>query len=435
MEAPPAWAESAELREIQQRALPRGLSPALDFVVDRAAGSLVWSSEGEEFIDFVGGIGVLNVGHGHPEVLAAAHRQIDRLVHVSAQVALYEPYLRLADRLCQLAPGDFPKKAILFSTGAEAVENTVKIARSHSGRPGIVAFSQAFHGRTLLGMSLTDAVKPYKEGFGPFAPDVYRSPFPYQYWGWDAARALSALEDSLRTSWPPDRMAAFLIEPVLGEGGFVPAPPEFLQGLRRLADRRGMLLIADEVQSGIGRTGRLFAIEHSGVAPDLVASAKSLGGGFPIAAVVGRAEVMDGPTPGQLGSTFGGNPVACAAALAVLDLVESEGLLGRAQQLGSILEERMGEWQRRYPLVGDVRVLGAMAGLELVSDRLTREPATGATERIVAGCRQRGLLLLRAGPHHNVIRTLMPLNIPEQLLLQGLDTLEQELAQASGARD
>ena len=435
MEAPPAWAESAELREIQQRALPRGLSPALDFVVDRAAGSLVWSSEGEEFIDFVGGIGVLNVGHGHPEVLAAAHRQIDRLVHVSAQVALYEPYLRLADRLCQLAPGDFPKKAILFSTGAEAVENTVKIARSHSGRPGIVAFSQAFHGRTLLGMSLTDAVKPYKEGFGPFAPDVYRSPFPYQYWGWDAARALSALEDSLRTSWPPDRMAAFLIEPVLGEGGFVPAPPEFLQGLRRLADRRGMLLIADEVQSGIGRTGRLFAIEHSGVAPDLVASAKSLGGGFPIAAVVGRAEVMDGPTPGQLGSTFGGNPVACAAALAVLDLVESEGLLGRAQQLGSILEERMGEWQRRYPLVGDVRVLGAMAGLELVSDRLTREPATGATERIVAGCRQRGLLLLRAGPHHNVIRTLMPLNIPEPLLLQGLDTLEQELAQASGARD
>lgn len=424
-----------ELLAIRERSLPRGLTPALDFVVERAAGSQVWSLEGGEYIDFVGGIGVLNVGHGHPKVVAAAHRQIDQLIHISAQIAVYQPYLRLADQLCRLAPGDFPKKAILFSTGAEAVENTVKIARSHTGRPGIVAFSQAFHGRTLMGLSLTDTVKPYKEGFGPFAPEIYRSPFPYEYWGWDTDRALQALEESLRISWPSDRLAAFLIEPVLGEGGFVPAPVEFLQGLRRLADRHRLLLIADEVQSGIGRTGRLFAVEHSGVAPDLMSIAKSLGGGFPLSAVVGRAEVMDAPTPGQLGSTYGGNPVACAAALAVLEVIESEGLLARAEVLGSILEERMGEWSRRFPLVGDVRVLGAMAGLELVTDQATKEPATAATERVIDGCREEGLLVLRAGPHHNVIRTLMPLNIPEELLLQGLDTLERQLARASGGKD
>ncbi|HUY10140.1 MAG TPA: aspartate aminotransferase family protein [Candidatus Dormibacteraeota bacterium] len=435
MAEPLTPSRSDELLAIRYRSLPRGLKPAVDFLVDRAQGSQVWSMAGDEYIDFIGGIGVLNVGHSHPKVVAAAHRQIDQLVHISAQVAVYEPYLHLVDQLCQLTPGDFSKKAILFSTGAEAVENTVKIARSHMARPGIVAFSQAFHGRTLLGMSLTDTVKPYKEGFGPFAPEIYRSPFPYQYWGWDTARALDALEESLRTSWPAERMAAFLIEPVLGEGGFVPAPFEFVQALRRLADQRGLLLIADEVQSGIGRTGRLFAIEHSGVAPDLMAIAKSLGGGFPLSAVVGRAQVMDAPTPGQLGSTYGGNPVACAAALAVLEVIDQEGLLSRAEVLGSILEERMGEWSRRFPMVGDVRVLGAMAGLELVQDRATKAPASEATQKVIDGCRERGLLVLRAGPHHNVIRTLMPLTISEELLLQGLDILEHELARVSSGRD
>jgi 4-aminobutyrate aminotransferase/(S)-3-amino-2-methylpropionate transaminase len=401
------------------------LKPAFDFVAARASGSQVWDQDGAGYIDFVGGIGVLNIGHGHPRVLAAAHRQTDLLIHTSAQIAAYEPYLRLAQRLCELAPGDFAKKAIFFSTGAEAVENTVKIARSFTGRPGIVAFTQAFHGRTLMGMSLTDTVKPYKLGFGPFAPEIY--------WGWDGRRALEELEESLRTKWPADSMAAILIEPVLGEGGFVPAPIEFLRGLRQLADRRGLLLIADEVQSGIGRTGKLFAIEHSEVAPDLIAVAKSLGGGFPLSGVVGRAEVMDAPSPGQLGSTYGGNPVACAAALAVLDVIEEEGLLARAAVIGSILEERMEEWQRRYRLVGDVRVLGAMAGLELVSDRASREPATAETKEIIDGCRDRGLMALGAGPHHNVIRTLMPLNIPDELLLQGLDILEGELARVSEA--
>ncbi|MFZ0995663.1 MAG: 4-aminobutyrate--2-oxoglutarate transaminase [Candidatus Dormiibacterota bacterium] len=431
-ESPPITSD--ELLAIREASLPRGLKSAFDFVAARASGSQVWDQEGVGYIDFVGGIGVLNVGHGHPRVMAAAHRQIDLLIHTSAQVAGYEPYLRLAQRLCQLAPGDFAKKAIFFSTGAEAVENTVKIARSFTGRPGIIAFSQAFHGRTLMGMSLTDTVKPYKAGFGPFAPEIYRTPFPYEYWGWDGERALETLEDALRTTWPADRMAAILIEPVLGEGGFVPAPPGFLRGLRQLADRRGLLLIADEVQSGVARTGKFFAIEHSQVAPDLIAVAKSLGGGFPLSGVVGRAEVMDAPWPGQLGSTYGGNPVACAAALAVLDVIDQEGLLARAAVIGSILEERMQEWQRRYRLVGDVRVLGAMAGLELVRDRGTREPAPEETKKIIDGCRDRGLMALGAGPHHNVIRTLMPLNIPDELLLQGLDILESELARVSEAR-
>jgi 4-aminobutyrate aminotransferase/(S)-3-amino-2-methylpropionate transaminase len=431
-ESPPITSD--ELLAIREASLPRGLKSAFDFVAARASGSQVWDQEGVGYIDFVGGIGVLNVGHGHPRVMAAAHRQIDLLIHTSAQVAGYEPYLRLAQRLCQLAPGDFAKKAIFFSTGAEAVENTVKIARSFTGRPGIIAFSQAFHGRTLMGMSLTDTVKPYKAGFGPFAPEIYRTPFPYEYWGWDGERALETLEDALRTTWPADRMAAILIEPVLGEGGFVPAPPGFLRGLRQLADRRGLLLIADEVQSGVARTGKFFAIEHSQVAPDLIAVAKSLGGGFPLSGVVGRAEVMDAPWPGQLGSTYGGNPVACAAALAVLDVIDQEGLLARAAVIGSILEERMQEWQRRYRLVGDVRVLGAMAGLEMVRDRGTREPAPEETKKIIDGCRDRGLMALGAGPHHNVIRTLMPLNIPDELLLQGLDILESELARVSEAR-
>ncbi len=410
--------------------MPRGLSSAFPVVAERASGAELWDADGRRYIDFAGGIGTVNVGHGHPRVLEAAHRQLDRLVHSAAQVAIYEPYLSLADRLCDLAPGDFPKRAVLFNTGAEAVENAVKIARSATGRPAVIAFSQAFHGRTLLGLSLTDTVHPYKEGFGPFVPEIYRAPYPYAYWGWGSERALAALEELLRTTVPADRVAALLIEPVLGEGGFVPAPFDFMRRLRQLADRSGMALIVDEVQSGVGRTGRFFAVQHSGVAPDLIALAKSLGGGLPLSAVVGRAELMDAPGPGGLGSTFGGNPVACAAALAVLDVIEDEGLLARAELLGSILEERLGDWRRRFPVVGDVRVLGAMAGVELVRDRETREPAAELTQQVLGGCRERGLLLLGAGPRHNVVRTLMPLNLPEPLLLEGLDVLEGELARA-----
>jgi 4-aminobutyrate aminotransferase/(S)-3-amino-2-methylpropionate transaminase len=277
-------------------------------------------------------------------------------------------------------------------------------------------------------MSLTDTMHPYKEGFGPFAPEVHRAPYPYEYWGWDSDRSLAELEEILRTTVPADHVASILIEPVLGEGGFVPAPFEFLQGLRRLADRTGIALIADEVQCGVGRTGRFFAIEHSGVAPDLIAVSKSLGGGFPLAGVIGRAALMDAPGPGGLGSTFGGNPVACAAAMAVLDVIEQDGLLARAELLGSVLEERFADWRRRFRLVGDTRHLGAMAGLELVQDRERKVPAGTEAADVVAGCQAQGLLLLRAGPSHNVLRTLMPLNIEEELLLRGLDILEVQLA-------
>ncbi|MGH7609768.1 MAG: 4-aminobutyrate--2-oxoglutarate transaminase [Candidatus Dormibacteria bacterium] len=411
------------------RWLPRALHPAHALVLSSAAGAEVVDDRGRRYIDFAGGIGVLNVGHGHPRVLAAAHRQLDRLVHTSAQVALYPDYLELVQRLVALAPGEFPKKAVLFSTGAEAVENTVKIARAWTGRPAVIAFSGAFHGRTLLGMSLTDAMRPYKEGFGPFAPEVYRAPYPYPYRGWDAQRAISGLEQLLGEGVAPDQVAAIVIEPVLGEGGFVAAPPEFMRRLRELCDLEGIVLVADEVQCGLGRTGRLFGIEHSGVVPDLVAVAKSLGGGLPISAVIGRAEIMDAPGPGSLGSTFGGNPVACAAALQVLAVIEEEGLLARARNLGAIMQERMEEWQRRLPLVGEVRVLGAMAGLELVEDRSTRRPAASATTRVLDHCRERGLLLLSSGPGHNVLRTLMPLTISDQLLDQGLDILEAALEQ------
>jgi 4-aminobutyrate aminotransferase/(S)-3-amino-2-methylpropionate transaminase len=404
--------------------------PAHPILVERAHGSSVWDGGGREYIDFAGGIGVLNVGHGHPAVVAAAHRQLDLLIHTSFQVAAYRPYLDVVERLSRLAPGPHPKKALLLNSGAEAVENAVKIARLYTGRPAVVAFTGGFHGRTLLTMSLTGTDRPYKEGFGPFVAEVHRSPFPYEYRGWDSARSLAALEALFAGLLAPEQVAAVVIEPVLGEGGFVPAPFEFLQGLRAICDRHGIVLVVDEVQSGMGRTGKLFAIEHSGVEPDLMTVAKSLGGGLPLSAVIGRAEIMDAPGPGSLGGTFGGNPVACAAALAVLDLVEDGSLLQRATTLASILEERLGEWGRRYRLVGDVRQLGAMAGVELVRDRDTKEPADQETAAIIAGCREEGLLVLRSGPAHNVIRALMPLTIEEEPLLRGLDILEGQLRRA-----
>jgi 4-aminobutyrate aminotransferase/(S)-3-amino-2-methylpropionate transaminase len=430
----PSPAAGVALAELAERFLPRAMVPAHPLVIDRAQGSRIWDLSGREYIDFAGGIGVLNVGHGHPLVIAAAHQQLDRLVHTSYQVAAYEPYLLLAERLCRLAPGGAPKKAVFLNSGAEAVENAVKIARLRTGRAAVVAFTGAFHGRTLLTMSLTGTDRPYKEGFGPFVAEVHRAPYPYEYHGWSSERALQALEELLAGPAPAPEVAAMVVEPVLGEGGFVPAPAAFLQGLRRICDREGILLIADEVQSGMGRTGRLFAIEHSGVEPDLITVAKSLAGGLPLSAVIGRAEIMDAPGPGSLGGTFGGNPVACAAALAVLDVVESEGLLARAELLGSLLEERFADWKRRYSLVGDTRGLGAMAGLEMVSCREDKLPAEAEAAAVVAGCREQGLLLLRAGPDHNVIRTLMPLNIGEDLLLRGLDILERELARVDAGR-
>ena len=420
-----------ELKALRERYVPRGISTAHPIVADHAQGSELWDVEGRRYIDFVGGIGVLNVGHNHPRVMEAVRKQVDRVTHTSFQVVMYEPYLRLAQRLSELAPGDGPQKAIFFSTGAEAVENAVKIARAYTKRPAVISFRGGFHGRTLLALSLTGSVQPYKQNFGPYAAEVYQAPYPYEYRGWSTERALASLEELLGADVSPDRVAAIVIEPVLGEGGFVPAPREFLQALRALTERHGMMLIVDEIQSGFGRTGKFFAIEHSGVKPDMITVAKSLAAGFPLSGVIGRAEVMDAPTPGGLGGTFGGNPIACAAGLAVLDVMRDERLPERAARIGSVIEERMRSWAAEHDIVGDVRVMGAMAGMELVRDRITKEPADTEAARILALARERGLILLRSGVHHNVIRTLMPLTIPDEQLDEGLDMLGSTLAEVA----
>jgi len=424
--------DTEELKALRERYVPRGVTTAHPLVADHAQGSELWDTSGRRYLDFVGGIGVMNVGHNHPSVMAAVREQLDRATHTAFQVVMYESYLRLAERLCEVAPGDGSKKAIFFSTGAEAVENAVKIARAATGRPAVISFAGGFHGRTLLTLSLTGTVHPYKQNFGPYAAEIYQTPFPYEYRGWSSKQALAALDELLESAVAPQRVAAIIIEPVLGEGGFVPAPLDFLRALRELTERHGILLIADEIQTGFGRTGKFFAIEHSGVTPDLVTVAKSLAAGFPLSAVVGRAEVMDAPGPGGLGGTYAGNPVACAAGLAVMDVMRDERLPERAARIGSVIEERMRTWAAEHELVGDVRVMGAMAGVELVRDRKTKTPADTETARVLTLARERGLLLLRSGMHHNVIRTLMPLNIPDEQLMEGLDILGSALAEVAG---
>jgi 4-aminobutyrate aminotransferase/(S)-3-amino-2-methylpropionate transaminase len=416
-------ASAAELTDLRAQYVPRGITTAHPLVIDHAKGAEMWDIGGKRYIDFAGGIGVMNVGHGHPRVMEAVHTQLERATHTSFQVVMYESYLRLAERICDVAPLDGPKKAIFFSTGAEAVENAVKIARAHTGRTAVISFTGSFHGRTLLALSLTGSVSPYKQNFGPYAAEIYQSPFPYEYRGWDTERAIASLLSLFDTEVSAMRVAAVIIEPVLGEGGFVPAPAEFLQQLRQICDKHGILLIVDEIQSGFGRTGKFFAIEHSGVKPDLVTVAKSLAAGFPLSGVVGRADVMDAPDPGGLGGTYGGNPVACAAALAVMDVMRDEKLPERAARIGSILEERMHGWAAEHKLIGDIRVMGAMAGIELVQDRGTKAPADSQAAKVMVAARERGLIILRAGLHHNVIRTLMPLTIADEHLDEGLDIL------------
>ncbi|HEY1455206.1 MAG TPA: 4-aminobutyrate--2-oxoglutarate transaminase [Candidatus Dormibacteraeota bacterium] len=423
----------SELTELRKRYVPRGITTAHHLVAERASGSELWDVAGRRYIDFAGGIGVMNVGHAHPRVMQAVREQLDRVTHTSFQVVMYESYLRLAERLCEVAPLSGDKKAIFFSTGAEAVENAVKIARAATGRTAVISFSGAFHGRTLLALSLTGSVTPYKQNFGPYAAEVYQAPFPYEYRGVNTQQALAALESIFESVVSPKRVAAVIIEPVLGEGGFVPAPPAFLAALRELTTRHGILLIADEIQTGFGRTGKFFAIEHSGVEPDLVTVAKSLAAGFPLSGVVGRAELMDAPDPGGLGGTYGGNPVACAAGLAVMDVMRDEKLPDRAARIGSVIEERMQSWAAEHRLVGDVRVMGAMAGMELVRDRTSKEPADQEAAKLLGLARENGLIVLRAGTHHNVIRTLMPLTIPDEQLNEGLDMLGAALAATAGA--
>lgn len=426
-----------ELRAARSRYIPRGLASALPGFAAEGHGATLTDVDGRRFIDFAAGISVMNVGHDHPRVRAAITQQLGRLVHPAAQVMMPDVYVRLAQRLCEVTPGSHEKKALIVNTGAEAVENAAKVARSFTGRPGLISFQNSFHGRTLLGLSLTGKAAPYKQDFGPFAPEVYQVPFPYPYrsrGGESAtAEALAALEDLFHASIPAERVAAVIVEPIQGEGGFVVPPPDFLPRLAELCRANGIVLIADEVQSGFGRAGRMFAIEATGVVPDIITMAKSLGGGMPIGAVVGRAEVMDAPTPGGLGGTFAGNALACAAALAVLDIMLEEDLPGRANAIGSTVRGRMTAWQAELDCIGEVRGEGAMMAIELVTDRATREPAAALTADVLRRCHEGGLVILKAGMHDNVVRLLMPLTISDAELDEGLAILEASLRAAAQA--
>ncbi|HUY60758.1 MAG TPA: 4-aminobutyrate--2-oxoglutarate transaminase, partial [Candidatus Dormibacteraeota bacterium] len=417
--------------ELAERFLPRAMVPAHPLVIDRAQGARMWDVNGREYIDFAGGIGVLNVGHGHPLVIAAAHRQLDRLIHTSYQVAAYEPYLRLAERLCRLAPGPSPKKAVFLNSGAEAVENAVKIARVHTGRPAVIAFTGAFHGRTLLTMAMTGKEATYKRGFGPFAPEVYRVPFPYPYRGVSGEQALAEFRRTLHDEIGAEQVAAVVMEPVQGEGGFLPAPVEFVQGVVETCRQHGILFVADEVQTGFCRTGTMFASEQYGVEPDLVCFAKSVAAGLPLAGVIGRAEVMDHPQVGGLGGTYGGNPLACAAALASLRLIREQDLLTRAAAVARTVQDRFHRWWEEFELVGEARGLGAMAAVEFVRDRTTKEPAVAEVDAIFRHSYEHGLLLLKAGTHNNVLRFLAPLVITDEQLEEGLGIMEAAIAATS----
>ena len=388
--------------------LPRGLANTHPIFVARAEGTRLWDLDGKEYLDFTSGIGVLNTGHRHPRIVEAVRAQLDRVAHTCFQVTMYEPYVELAARL-QTLTGSGLRKTLLLTTGAEAIENAVKIARAHTKRAGVVAFQGGFHGRTLLSLTLTASSPAYRQNFGPFASDVYHAPFPDAYRGWTTERAMDALDQLFHTEVVPEHVAAVIVEPQLGEGGFVPAPVEFMTQLREVTRRHGIVLVVDEVQTGFGRTGRMFAYEHAGIDPDLVTMAKSLAGGLPLSAVVGRAEIMDAPLPGGLGGTYAGNPLSCAAALAVLDVFEEEQLVSRAARLGAELREGLVRLQSRVPAIGDVRGLGCMLAIELVKDRETKEPDAALAEQVIVRARERGLLLLKCGPYKNVVRFLPPL--------------------------
>jgi 4-aminobutyrate aminotransferase/(S)-3-amino-2-methylpropionate transaminase len=414
------------------RTVASPLAAAFPIVAAEARGVTITDVDGNTFIDFTGGVGCLNVGHSHPQVVAAAQEQLERFSHTDFTVVPYEVYVTLGERLLERAPFSGRGKAAFFNAGTEAIENAVKFARAHTKRAAVIAFEGGFHGRTLLSLSLTSKTHPYKAGLGPFAPEVYRTPFPYEYRGVSAQDALRALELALLTQVAAEDVAAIVVEPVLGEGGFVPAPDEFLRGVRRICDDNGIVLVADEVQTGFGRTGRFFAIEHSGVEPDLVAVAKSIAMGLPLSGVLGRAEIMDAPAPNAVGGTYVGNPVAQAAALAVLDVFDEEGLLERSVAVGEAIRSRMRSWQERWQAIGDVRGLGSMLALELVVDPTTKEPAKDAATAVAAAAFARGLLLITCGIHGNCIRVLVPLVVADWELDEALGAWEDALEAVLG---
>ncbi len=426
---------NASLLARREAAVARGVATAAPIFASYAENAELWDVEGNRYVDFAGGIAVLNTGHRHPEVVAAAKAQEDKYTHTSFQVVPYEPYVALAEKLNALAPGDFAKKTLLVTTGAEAVENAVKIARAATKRTGIIAFTGGYHGRTLLTLGMTGKISPYKKDVGPFPSDIYRAPFPSVRDGITVDDALTALENLFLTDAQPERVAAIIIEPVLGEGGYVPVPAEMMQALRAICDKHGILLIADEIQAGFGRTGTWFAIEHSGVAPDLITVAKSMAGGYPVAGVIGRAEVMDTVIPGGLGGTYGGNPVACAAALAAIEAIESEGLLARSTELGHRFKARFAEiGARSAPYrMWDIRGLGAMIGVEFVTDFDSATPDADLTKKVCAEALKRGLILLACGLHGNAIRVMVPLTASDEIIEEGLEIFEAALAAAVAA--
>jgi 4-aminobutyrate aminotransferase / (S)-3-amino-2-methylpropionate transaminase / 5-aminovalerate transaminase len=423
---------SERVLEARARYVARGIATS-PLVVARAEGARIWDVDGREYVDFAGGLGCQNTGHGLPSAVAAIHEQVDRYLHQCFMVGLYEPYVEVCRRLAELSPcGDGGQRSLLVNSGAEAIENAVKIARAATGRPAVVVFDHAFHGRTLLTMTMTSKVT-YKRGFGPFAPEVYRAPAPYPYRDVDSDDALAGLERLFAREVDPASVACVVLEPVQGEGGFVVMPEDFPARLQELCARHGILYVDDEVQSGVGRTGPVWAIERYGVEPDLLVAGKSLGGGLPLAGVTGRAEVMDAVDPGGLGGTFGGNPVACAAALAVLDEVDTDDFRMRADEVGRILRARLDDLAARYKSIGEVRGLGPMVALELVEDRETKAPAPALARASVAEALHRGLVVLTCGLYGNVIRVLAPLVLSDEDLARGLDILEEALV-AAGAR-
>jgi len=426
-------ASNTDLHRRRGAAVARGVANSLSIYAQRAQNAELWDVEGRRYIDFASGISVLNTGHLHPRVVAAV-QALGQLMHSCFQVTPYEGYVALCERLNALAPGPSPKKSILFSTGAEAVENALKIARFHTRRSAVIAFSGAFHGRTLATMTLTGKVQPYKAGFGALLPEVFHVPFPSAYHGVTPQQSLAAIEQLFKSDLDPARVAALIIEPVQGEGGFYIAPPEFLKSLRALCDTHGIVLVADEIQSGMARTGRMFACEYSGVEPDLMTVAKSIAGGLPLSAVVGKAAIMDAPPPGGLGGTYAGSPLACAAALAVLDVIDEEHLLERARVLGTQITARLKALQAKNPAIGEVRGLGSMVALELVKNRRPDQPDAELTRALVQAAAARGLVILSCGVYGNVIRLLAPLTISDALLAEGLDLLEAAFADVSGAQ-
>jgi 4-aminobutyrate aminotransferase/(S)-3-amino-2-methylpropionate transaminase len=429
--------KSRALMARREAAIPRGPYHATPLFAAKAEGAVIEDVDGNRFIDFAGGIGCLNMGHRAPRVVSAIREQLEKYLHLCFSVTPYESYIAVAEKLNALAPGKFPKKTFIVNTGAEAVENAIKIARAYTKRPAVICFEDAFHGRTLLTMSLTSKTHPYKTGFAPFASDIYRIPFAYAYRGEKGATAESfahRLEDAFKRIVAPESVAALIAEPVLGEGGFVVPPRDYFRILHGICRKHGIVFIADEVQSGIGRTGKWFASEHFGLEPDLITTAKSLGGGLPIAAVTGRAEIMDAPGVGGLGSTFAGNPLSCVAALAAIDTIEKEGLLARSTSIGKRFEERALMWQKKWALVGDVRGLGAMCAIELVRGADTRVPADTETKEIVHYCYEHGLITITAGTYNNIVRILVPLAVSDEQFDEGLDVIEAALASVAEHR-